>query len=265
MRPRRGATRPYKGRAKKRAAPRRKAMVGVVKQVLRKMTEVKSTQAYNLGLSIRPVNAATFTSQIIQVSPCATNGAINQGVTQAARIGNRIELKKVWMRGTVVPNPYDVTVNPLPYPMQVTLFFFYDRTIGPNVIPDPRTDFYQFGATTSAFQNDLVDQWGPINTDKYIVVARRQFKLSQASITGTGATAAGQFFANNDFKFNQNFKINLTPYMPKRVVYNDNTSDPSTRSLYMMPVVSRADGGGFGSTVVPAGMQFVIDYQYTDI
>lgn len=251
---------------KKKSTRRPSALKKMVKREIARSIENKSVQTYNLGLPIRSVIHGSFGSQVIQVSPCATALAVNQGTGQGARIGNNITIKKLRFKGTIVPQVYSASVNPNPQPVQIKMFLFYDKLAAPNDVINPQSsnDFFQFGSTTTGFHNDLIDMWAPVNTDKYRVLTTRSFKCGIASNNGTGYVADAQAYNNNDFKLNCNFSIDLTPYVIKHVKYNDNSSDPSTRSLYCMFVPCYAGGGAIGGSITAAGTQFMLDMEYED-
>lgn len=254
-----------KRRTFKRKTVRKGGLKKLVQREIARNVEDKSVQTYNLGLALTSSNAAAFnTNNIIQVSPSAIALPVNQGTGQGARVGNRIKIKKVMFKGTLVPQAYNATTNVLAVPLQVKMFLFYDKLAAPNTIPAIYSDFFQFGSTTTSLHNDLVDMWSPVNTDKYTVVKTKIFKLGFADNIGSGNAIGNQYFANNDFKMNCNFSIDLTPHLIKHVKYNDNSSDPSTRSLFCAFVCSRADGGGYGSTQIPAGVQYMLDMKYED-
>lgn len=256
---RKGAGARLKGPAFKRA----------VKQVLRGAAEKKVSNLPNLSHSIVPaVQAvgATFDGQIVQVSPGATAWSIAQGPSQDERIGNRIRIQRATLKGTMVPEPYDATENPNPQPIVVQMILFYDKTLSTGFpTPCQSDDLFQLGSTVDGFRNDLVDTWAPINTDKYVVMYRRQFKLGFANYAGTGTQAAWQSYSNNDFKLNQKFSINLTPYLVKNVRYNDNNVDPMTRGLWCAWQAIASDGTAMNGARIPARCQYSLDLTYTDV
>jgi len=257
---------------RKKTIPKRRPKKGVKKVSIKKMikkeiartVENKTLQAYNIGQSIRSVIHANFPQQIIQVSPGAALLPISQGVGQGNRVGNVINLKKLRIKGTIVPQAYSAGVLPVPTPSQIAIYVFADKLSEPNAILSTPTDFFQAGNSTRGFANDLVDQWSQVNTDRYQVFYKKSFKVGFANYNGTGAFPDAQFYSNNDFKLNQNFSIDLMPGAIKRVKYNDASTDPICRSLYLMFVPSRADGGAYSSSETAAGVQWTLDMVYED-
>lgn len=237
----------------------------IVKRMLSANIETKCFQFLGTGHDILPSNSPGFDGQIIAVSPAATYLAINQGLGQGGRIGNKITIKKLTMDGVMFPLPYNATTNLTPAPIQVKMWIFYDKE-EPNAVPAPQAsaDILQFGSTSLPFQNELFDHTMPINLDRYRVLTTRTYKLGYASYGGTGAQPQQGNFANNDFKLNCRVKVNLTKYAIKKVVYRDNTSNPTTRGLYAMFQPVYANGNPIGSTQIPARLEYMLNVEYED-
>jgi len=266
----------YNNRKKKGRRPARKvvrkrvgkkttalAIKSMIKRELARNIENKTFQYYNTGQNIYPSNHSSFLASIIPLSPYASYLAIQQSVTQQGRIGNRLKIKKLTFKGTIHANKYDITTNATPAPMHIIFWILLDKT-APTTIPAPTSDFLQLGSSTVSLQNDLMDQWAPVNTDKYRVFAKRLFKIGYSENVGTGGVPNQSYLANNDFKFSQNFSIDVTKYLVKNVNYNDNNATPSTRGLYLMATVVQANGANFSSTTEPAQMQYVLNLDYED-
>jgi len=260
----------FKRRAvKRRPLRRRKAPVAIKKLVRREIArnvENKDTSKFNLSVPIRSVAHGSFASQVFQLNPSAAAMNINQGTGQGGRVGNVIKLKKLTLKGTIVPQPYSAGSNPTPQPVQVKVWIFYDKLATPHALLNPYAagDFFQYGGSVANFQNDLADTWLPVNEDRYKVFATRTMKVGVANSNGTGASADSQFWTNNDFKLNSNFSFNLLPYAIKTQKYNDNTADPSCRGLYVMFVPSYAGGGPVDNAATVANVAYVINCEYED-
>jgi len=226
-------------------------------------TENKSVQYWNTGFGIVPSINAGWSASQIPMSPYPSYLTINQSVGAGGRVGNQINIKKLTFSGNIYQLPYNQTSNPTPFPMHVKFWFYYDKT-DPNIIPAPATDFLQNGSSSRGMFNDLVDLWAPVNTDKYRVLLTKQFKIGYAQNTGTGSVVAQAYGANNDYKYNQQFKIDLTKYIVKNIKFNDNTAQPSARGLFLLMTVVQANGTPYSNTVIPAQMQYVLNCEYED-
>jgi len=266
----------YKRKTYKRRAPKRKyakrgvskkTVKAVVQRVLAREAEVKTIQEYNYGVNLYSPNYPTFdTTNIYRLGPAATTMPIVQGVGQGNRIGNKVHTKKLVVAGSLVPNAYHATTNPIPQPMDVTVWIFYDKS-APCINPAPafNGDWYQNGNGTTTFGGDTLDMISPVNTDRYRVLTKRNFKLGFADFAGTGTQPANQSFANNDYKMTCNFKFDITKYYPKVVRWNDNFSaTPTTRGLWMMVTPAWGAGTTIPNGVKPLGMQFMQNYMYQD-
>lgn len=266
-------TNPRKKRfAKKRAAGVAKrrgniAMRRLIQSEIAREIENKDTQSYNLSKNIVSSSSPTFQDNVIQLGP--NNNAtepmpILQGVGVNSRVGNKIKTKYLMFKGTVVPLPYEATTNPQPVPMQVKMVIFYDKTT-PTQEPQPASNMFQMQGANAGFYNDLTDLWRPYNTDRYRILTTRTFKLGFSSFTPTtgGVPTLGNV-ANNDFKMNQNFRINLTKYYPKHVRFDENTGDPSTRGLWCLFYVTSSTGNALTPSTAPCNVQWMVDYRYED-
>lgn len=255
--------------AKKRSMKRsvkRPALKKMIRREISRNIESKTVQHYDYDQRLYGVNNVSFqTDNIFPLGPDPGSLIVTQGVTQSQRIGNVVKTKKLMFKGTFVPLPYDGTFNPQPQPVQLTMWIFYDKT-NPVAVPTPTAsnDFFQNGAASKGFQNDLTDNWSPVNTDRYRVLLRRNFKLGFAQFAGSGASVTNQNFANNDFKLNCNFSINLTKYYPKMVKFNDGTTTPTTRGLFCMVTYALANGGQVPPAAYMVGMQWMQNYVFED-
>lgn len=258
--------------AKRRRPMRRKvggkAIRKVVRREMRRVAETKTFEMVNLGKNIYPSNHVSFPDNVIPLGPNSSTMVIAQGVGQGDRIGNKLTIKKLSFKGTIVPLPQDATLNPNPRPLQVRMDIVYDRE-DPNDAFVPGSLYFQLGNSSSAHRNDLVDMWAPVNTDRYRVLHTRIWKLGYGAYTGTATSATNQAtqqaYANNDFPFNVNFNIDVTKYLIKTVKYNDTSVYPLTRGCYAFFYACYADGNALASTTVPCAMQFVQNLQFTDV
>lgn len=246
---------------KRKSYAKRTPLKKVIKQVIARNVEVKTKQNFNYNKNIYPSNAVLFPDNVIELGPSAIMG-IDQGTANGSRIGNKIRTKKLVFKGSIVPAPYSAQ-NPSPQPMQLKMWILYDRA-NPTNVPSSFTDFFQNGGSNTGFQNDLVDLWRPVNEDRYRVLASKTFKIGVSSANGTGYLVDSQGFNNNDFKYNANFSFDLTKHYPKEVKFDENSLDPMTRGLYCVIAIAQASGAAYGASAVPAQIQYMQDYRYTD-
>ena len=127
---------------------------------------------------------------------------------------------------------------------------------------------FQLGGSEKGFQGDLTDNLSPVNLDRYRILGKRHFKLGFATYAGTGSggpgTPASQYWANNDFKSNYQFSIDVTKWYPKDVRFNDNITQPTTRGLFMFITYAPISGGQFSPSQFVVGLQYCQEYIYED-
>jgi len=246
---------------------RRPALKKLIRREIARTVENKTRQYYvDDFVLFGSGSASQLDASIFPVTPASGELQIDQGVGNGARIGNRITTKRLMLRGTMVPLPFSGGVNTTPSPIQIKMWLFYDRRLPTNVpTPAGLADFFQNNNAAAGFSNDLVDLWSPVNTDNYRVLATRMFKLGNSAYQATaGGSVNAQYGANNDFKLNCNFSINCTKMVPKITKFDDNLSDPTSRGLYCMCQVVRADGNPITAGQTMARMSYMLEYTYED-
>lgn len=253
-----------------RKSVRNAAVKLMVKREVARNVENKSTDTVITAQTIYPVgDTANFdANNVFWVSPGDIFGAstwyIEQGTGAGMRVGNQVKVKKLTFKGVLTPLAYDATTNTNPQPREVKMWFFYQRN-SPSVLPsNPRTDFFQSGSSTSGLNDDLSDIVAPVNTDKYVVVATRTFKVGYQQFATTGSSPAYGNFTNNDFKLNCKFSVDLTKHIPKIMKWSDNDNSPMTRGLFCMVEDVAANGGATGTTQRLTGMQYWRSMVYED-
>lgn len=256
--------------AKKRTYKKKSSIKKMIKREISRQAEDKEACVLNLGRNIYSVAAGAFdSSNIIECGFSATALSIAQGTSQGGRVGNKIRVKSLKIQGTLVPKSYNATSNPDPQPCQYRMILFYNRNT-PNAVPTPQAsaDIVQFGSTVSSFDDDLIDQWAPLNTDTYNILAQKRCKVGFAQnvipTAGSGAVSLSQWQPNNDFKLNYSLNWDITKYIPKLVTYKDNNVDATSRGLYLMIVPSSARGTALGSAVIAAELSYALTVKYED-
>lgn len=248
-------------------------MKKMVRAVVTRMAEKKMSSLYDLDQPLfgsAAAAAANFdANNVIAVTRNLSVGIV-QGTEAGNRIGNKITVTKLTFKGTLVPTLYNVTTNPAPCPTQVRMVAFYDKLFptGAGAAPTPQTNqnLLDLGDNDVGLQNDLVDQWGEFNNERYAILKQQTFKLGYAVFTPTngGDPAAGNF-ANNDFKYNCNFNWDLTKHIPKIMQFDNDGAAHTSRGIWIMFIVSKANGGQWASTDVPVAAQFTQTLHFTDL
>lgn len=247
-----------------------------VKKTIHRMTENKMRQNGGV-LSLLPTTHTSYqTNCIIPLTPyyeaglsSAQNIDIVQGTSISGRIANRIRTASGYFRAVIFPLQYNVSTNPLPQPLDVTMWIFKlksgltDSTGG--VLNALQTNWFKFGSSSVGVANSVADVVNIPNPDIVNVLYRKTFKLGCASNTGTGGQAGFEYHANNDYKFNHIIKMNVTKYLRKNIHYVDNSSTPSTATTWMCFTIGYASGASMTNSTVPANIQWEYDYRYEDL
>jgi len=263
-RPRKGYSKTGKKLGRPSSKPTVSQVKRIVKKVISRQAENKTIQWFTTGIDIWNINNANFLPSIFPVSPYLGFLNVEQGVGQGERVGNRIRIKRIWIKGTIYPQPYNSTINPNPQPVQVILWFFCSRS-SPNLLPNTMSGFLQDGDSARNLQGDLTDVISLVNNDQFRLFHKRVFKIGYAAYEGTGIQPAQQAFHNNDFKLNRTFKVNLKKHVVKNVVYNDTgTNVPRTRGLFCVAQAVNADGSIMANNITPAQMSFQLSMEYED-
>lgn len=242
-----------------------------VKRVIHSQIENKSFTTEQSETMSAPSNALGFqAANIVQLTPSnATNSlyTIIQGTGQGARVGNVINCRKAVFRAIFYPQSYNVTSNPTPKPLDICIWIFsVKRGLPGYTVLDAWTrfnaDFFGNGSGSNGTFNNLYDLVSDTNSDVLQVHYKRIVKLGASSaILQTGGSAQ---FANNDYKYNQMLKINLTKYMPKRITFNDSDNNSTSRQLFLLACPYNADGTTIPSTTLPCSWFYGFDMIYED-
>lgn len=243
------------------------AVKSYVKKAIAKNVENK-TKVFHAENEPIPgsANGANVNAAILPVAAAAGYLDIAQGTGNGSRVGNRIKVKKLVFKGTLMPFRYDASVNPIPQPVRVKVWFYYDKT-EPNSIPIPGTtnDFFEDNNSVATFSNNVVDLWRPVNQDKYRLLKTWEWKLGNQRYDSNGTSFAGsQYYTNNDFKMNADFSFDLTKLVPGIVTYQDNNANPTSRGLYAMFLCYNADGSTIGSATYPVELSYLMELTYED-
>lgn len=241
-----------KGRKPLRA-PGAKLIKRIVRQEFSRQVEDKTQrQSANLSLGSNPNTYLPFgtwdNNNVLDVNATLVN-LITQGGSQSQRIGNRIKLKKLMLRGALYP------ISGITVPMVVKMWVVTDLlnpTSGTStdiaVSQQTGGNWFEDGSGVAPLQNNLRDLQLTLNTSRYRVHTTRMFKVANSSAPSL-ATPPG----NNDFKSLVNYKINLLKYVPKFVKYQD-TSTSTTYQRKVMVCFQCVYANGVTSTDTTANI-----------
>jgi len=234
----------------------------VMKQVERQ-TEVKEAYYMLSSTSGGSYNYSGFGSNQIQVvSPYNSRLSIAQGTGQGDRIGNSIRVKSGHIKLYFSTQPYDATFNPIPQPNQILWFLF--RINNSYVEGSALTNFFQQGdaaATPNGSGSDLVYD---VNKNLYTVVKSGVLKLGNSAYPGTGTNAGYQTFANNDYQLSHVLDIDYTPFIRKKLEFNDTTNTCTNECLQFAFWTVAETGAIQGTGISPTVFWLQNHMYYTD-
>jgi len=268
----------YKRKTYKRKAPKargytaykrkaaKKSIKRVVRSVLSRAAETKSVESWFLDKPLYTVGNVNFPDNVFALGFNTVGPTCVQGTGQGNRIGNQVTIKRAILKAVLVPMPQNATTNPTPKPVVVRMALMYDRE-DENDSFIPGNQLMQSGNGAAALEGRITDMLHPYNNNRYRVLTTRTFKLGFAEYAGTTTSVANQgifqAYSNNDFKLNHQIKMDVSKYLPKKVKWNDNTSNPVTRGLYALFHYANADGSSLDPTIIAAEISYgmAIDFQ----
>lgn len=208
-----------------------------------------------------------LTNNFWPLSPWSGVLGINQGTGQGDRVGNKIKIMKSILKLVFLPLQWHSTTNPNPIPMNMNVFIFKTKP-GSTNLTDVGTiitnDFFQVGNASAGFANNLTDLNGMINKDKIILHYHKVFKLGYALANGTGPLVGQQYFANNDYKYNQIVNIDITKMLIKNVSFEDTVATATTSPTFLLVQPVWADNQSIPATTIPAYMSMSVHTEYED-
>lgn len=215
--------------------------------------EVKRIQ---IATVIDPITAVTIAQPpLLCLSPYDSFGVtiygnynIQQGVGQAQRVGNRVTTRKCVLRMVFTPNPIAAQPGYL-------IMWIITKKNNSTVPAGIDSFFIQAGNASTYLSGNVFDTISEVNRDQWTLYKRRWWKVGYAGYTGQGT--------NNDFPLSKCVTLDITRYMPKTVVYNDATNNPSSKCVYACFEYVTADGTTVGTGACK--VQSYLDYHYTDV
>lgn len=205
-------------------------------------------------------------NNILDVSSVYTG--IAQGTGEGNRIGNVIKARKLKFSFVLTPNLNAIT-SPLNVRMWILTFKFdpnnslavdvWGSMQNWNATGGLNRSFFDDGNTTSGMSGDLSDLLKPVNTDAWIVHKCKTFKLGHSGSPMTGTPAIS---GNNDYKLNIRKTIDLLPYIPKRITYNDANTNSLNKKVFIVFQCIQADGSTNNITTQAAAIWYNYHFKY---
>lgn len=227
-----------------------------VKQIVRTMQEAKQFTYDAVANTPITTWSASGPCTYYDLNDMFSN-SLSPGAQDGERIGDRVNTRQFLLKGFL--NCPTAASPATSYPTNVRLVVLKDKT---SVRPSTNSfsDFYEaMTPAASTPTRDLGDIIRTINSERYTVLAQRLFKIGPATNGAAGMNA------NNDYKVNQFFRIDLTKHVKQLVFDTVTDACTSPQSLYLLVIAVNADGvATAASTTMPVNYTLYVDYKYTD-
>lgn len=264
---------------------KRASFARAVTSVINRKAESKVVNYFVEDKPLYNVLSADWDTSVLNLLP-QTSGTsvtcytVSQGELDGQRIGCQIMPVSLKVSGVIRCNPaYDATVNYNPAPLRVTMWLVKLRKHLTDSVSDLETivqnTFFENGSTSIGMVGTNLDIIREVNNSQIDVLFKRTFKVGMGNYVSAFAVNSpnniNNQYNNNDFNMSTMFKINLSKYLPKKLVFNDGTDTPtSARKMWCMFTVQRADSNipltSAGSTTgpIPAFVDFSAQFEYKD-
>lgn len=227
----------------------RKPIAMAIKRAIARNIENKvySKYATNVPIVTTSLTTPTYLGNLL---PQITNGTNN-----TERIGNHIRIKHAYIRGVVNLLPYSVLTNPLSTPVIVKMWLASTKQINTNdlALTACSTNFFDAGASPAGFQGNVLDTLLSPNKDAWVIHATKTVELGATYASATGAVGTSGYFDNS--KMTMPFYFSYGKKFRGEIKYNDATTIPTNRNLFLIFQAVYADGSFLGTQIA--------EYHYT--
>lgn len=213
-------------------------------------------------------------NNIVCLTPNTGTGkvySIVQGTGQQQRIGNQVTPLKCTLKFNLFAMPYSAVSNTTPRPVTVRLYIVSPKpgivcTNNDNMAQNiMAVNFFQNGNSSLGFLGNLYDLITPVNADVVTLHYSRDFKIAPAAYTGvTGGASASDTKASNDYSLSQEWIVDVTKYMPKKINFDDTTGGTTSRPLFAIFVPTAFNGATYTAAEIPIAGVFSLDLQFID-
>jgi len=252
---------PYKKRAyKRKPRGKRTSLVKTIKRVIHSQIENKIVSSYNTNVILTYANTTgvSATPSFINLNP-----NISQGITSSQRIGNQIRVMSAKINGYVNLLLTSPTVNPSTSPVYVKMWLCRRKQTNQGVSGTPSAtdfnNFFQSGATSLGFQGSMLDMVFRNNNEIWSILQTKTVQLVTA-LSQTGVNLINGMSGRCSVPFNFQFGKHLG-----LIRYNDNSTPPYSKELYLVFQTVWADGTSSNITAYQmAEIHFNVEWSFED-
>ena len=249
----------------------RKSIVRVVKRVMARQVEKKSTcYSSTLSLGTLQSTSTSLVGNMMVINPCQSTYSftLSKGTDDNSRVGNQINIKKLIHSFAIYPNAYNATTNTQPRPVIVRLYYFRSKW---NPVADValgnlcgvNANYFDNASSDTGFSGALLDMNRRIQSENYTYLCHRTYKVGNSQPVYGGASVEYYPGSNNDFKMSVIGKVDLAKHVKSKYTFND-ANQVTTPWIFMVAQVVCADGSVLATTQSLVSMQSQIYVEYTD-
>ena len=237
-----GNTYPRRRRSSSKRSSRR--LNSRIRRVARKLAETKFVRW--------TVSAAQIYSVIQDSNVQTLVPAIARGTGEADRVGNEVTTQKMVLRLNVYPN----LENSAGDEDQVFDLYIFRPRRSVFMSTGDMAKFKDNGNSSVGFDGSMLAAMLPVNNDKFKIHYFRRFRMN-----GIYTTTNPLF---NSAPRSKQFQINLTKYVPKKVLFDDGTNSPENMGLYIAIGMAQPGQSTAPPITLAAYMDYSVHYYYKD-
>jgi len=227
-----------------------------VKAVVQSFAEHKQFTSYGGNNQIGTASASFPSS--LNLMP-----VLNQGTGDSTRVGNEVRITSANIRGYVNILPYNVSTNVLSTAVMVKIWLCSYKTAQTNNISLTNADssFFEINNGSVGMQGTMLDMVLQPNMDSWTVHASKKVKIGAGYASSTGPVGTSGYFDNSPMT--APFSFNWGKYCKSPLRFNDATTSPSNKNMFLIFQSVYADGSA--SSVYSSEMHYCNTVKYVDI
>lgn len=238
--------------AKPKKAKLSKPMKKAVNALIRKEEEVKCSPNLTLANQVLVTGSGLNYDGVTNFNGWATLGSgiipqVSQGVNETQRIGNRINVRNLSLKFTIVAQPTGdsgpAAINPFKgIPFTVRVLVYRHRY----AIDDyGQTGILQQGASSGNLGSTPDLYLEPYNRDEYLIAYSKQWQMmAPRHITNAGVVTVENMAPGTKAFISKKVNIKL----PKHLLFNDSVNTPTNAGWFMGVAVCNAEGSVVSNT-----------------
>lgn len=244
----------------RRIYKKKSSLVKTIKRVMHSEIENKIVSYYAVN-QLLTLGTTGVNPYYINLSPSPV-----QSVTSQGRVGNSIRVVKASVNGFVNVLPYNAITNPMPAPIYVRMWLCRRKSTNIPISGQPSVgdfnNFFQSGATTLGFQQNMLDMTLKNNLEYWTILSTKTIQLQNSYYAG--ATAGTTTILGSAYRVSQPFRFSFAQHLTN-CKYNDTATFPQNKELYLVfqPVYGDGSTAPAGSGLAEA--HFNVEWQYEDV